>query len=68
MELDESNNPFSCEDIAIFHKTAQENGAIFTTKSFMVSVTLVKIRIIIAVEQLVLFIQSDLNRIRFSTP
>lgn len=36
MELDESNNPFSSEDIDNFHKLAQENGAIFTTKSFMV--------------------------------
>lgn len=37
MELDECANPFSCEDIDKFHKLAEENGAVFTTKSFVVS-------------------------------
>lgn len=37
MELDESNNPFSRDDISKFHKLAEENGAVFTTKSFVVS-------------------------------
>lgn len=37
MELDESTNPFTCNDIDNFHKLAQENGAVFTTKSFVVS-------------------------------
>jgi len=37
MELDESTSPFSCDDISNFHKLAQENGSVFTTKSFVVS-------------------------------
>lgn len=37
MELDEHTNPFSCEDIKNFHKLAQDNGAVFTTKSLVVS-------------------------------
>lgn len=37
MELDENTNPFTCEDINSFHKLAQDNGAVFTTKSLMVS-------------------------------
>jgi hypothetical protein len=36
MELDESNNPYSREVIDNFHKLAQDNGAVFTTKSFVV--------------------------------
>lgn len=37
MELDESNNPFSSENVDNFHKIARENGAVFTTKSLVVS-------------------------------
>lgn len=37
MELDENTNPFTCEDITNFHKLAQDNGAVFTTKSLVVS-------------------------------
>lgn len=39
MELNENNNPFSCEDVNNFHKLARENGGVFTTKSFVVSQT-----------------------------
>uniref|UniRef100_A0A2H8TEX4 Uncharacterized protein MJ1065 n=1 Tax=Melanaphis sacchari TaxID=742174 RepID=A0A2H8TEX4_9HEMI len=39
MELDENTNPlFTCEDIKNFHKLAQDNGAVFTTKSLMNSI------------------------------
>lgn len=38
MELDENTNPFTCEDITNFHKLAQDNGAVFTTKSLVNSI------------------------------
>ncbi|KAE9543067.1 hypothetical protein AGLY_002978 [Aphis glycines] len=38
MELDENTNPFTCEDIKNFHKLAQDNGAVFTTKSLVNSI------------------------------
>lgn len=37
MEVDEITNSFSSEEISNFHKLAQQNGAVFTTKSFVVS-------------------------------
>lgn len=37
MELDENTSPYSSEDIENFHKIAQDSGAVFTTKSFVVS-------------------------------
>ncbi|VVC27866.1 Aldolase-type TIM barrel,Antifreeze-like/N-acetylneuraminic acid synthase C-terminal,N- [Cinara cedri] len=38
MELDNNTSSFSNEDITNFHKLAEENGAVFTTKSFWDSI------------------------------
>lgn len=38
MELDENASPYSEEDIANFHKIAEENGSVFTTKSILVCI------------------------------
>lgn len=52
MELDENASSFSSEDIVNFHKLADENGAVFTTKSFLVC----KIRITHYILDIIFFI------------
>lgn len=42
MELDENTSPYSSEEIENFHKIAQDSGAVFTTKSFVVSQIVVR--------------------------